>query len=102
MFDIEHKNQLRTAQANGRGIGIPHVKRKATQRFQLARSLSETGRHETWMPWLKWHTLRDAQEQVGHSKMSTILEIYSRRSAEQRRITIEKLSVLMANDGKFA
>lgn len=54
------------------------------------------------MPWLKWHTLRDAQEQVGHSKMSTILEIYSRRSAEQRRITIEKLSVLTANDGKFA
>ena len=102
MFDIEHKNQLRTAQANGRGIGIPHVKRKATQRFQLARSLSETGRQETW----------DALAEVAHLARcaragGTFEDVHHPRNlkspiGEQRRITIEKLSVLTANDGKFA
>jgi len=40
----------------------------------LDRYLKPAGK-KLGMPWLKWHTLRDAQEQVGHSKMSTILEI---------------------------
>ncbi len=63
------------------------------------------------MPWLNWHTmrrthitlfqavggsLRDAQAQLGHSKMSTTLEIYTLPIPEQQRTTVEKLSVLMA------
>ena len=67
------------------------------------------------MPWLNWHTLRrthatlfqvaggslrDAQAQLGHSKMSTTLEIYTLPIPEQQRVTVEKLSVLMASDGR--
>jgi hypothetical protein len=33
--------------------------------------------------------------------MSTTLEIYTLPIPEQQRITVEKLSVLMANDGEF-
>ena len=68
------------------------------------------------MPWLNWHTLRrthitlfqvvggslrDAQAHLGHSKMSTTLEIYILPIPEQQRLTVEKLSSLMANDGKL-
>jgi len=45
-------------------------------------------------------SLRDAQAQLGHSKMSTTLEIYTLPIPEQQRITVERLSVLMANDGR--
>src|SRR6266700_6988362 len=45
-------------------------------------------------------SLRDAQTQLGHSKMSTTLEIYTLPIPEQQRATVEKLSVLMANDGR--
>ena len=44
-------------------------------------------------------SLRDAQAQLGHSKMSTTLEIYTLPIPEQQRATVEKLSVLMASDG---
>jgi hypothetical protein len=46
-------------------------------------------------------SLRDAQAQLGHSKMSTTLEIYTLPIPEQQRTTVEELSVLMANDGKL-
>jgi integrase len=67
------------------------------------------------MPWLNWHTLRrthatlfqvaggslrDAQAQLGHSKMSTTLEIYTLPLPEQQRATVERLSALMADDGR--
>ena len=81
----------------------------------LHRHLKPTGK-KLGMPWLNWHTLRrthitlfqvvggslrDAQAQLGHSKMSTTLEIYTLPIPEQQRTTVEKLSVLMANDGKL-
>jgi integrase len=80
----------------------------------LHRYLKPAGK-KLGMPWLNWHTLRrthitlfqvvggslrDAQAQLGHSKMSTTLEIYTLPIPEQQRVTVEKLSVLMANDGK--
>ena len=80
----------------------------------LHRDLKPAGR-KLGMPWLNWHTLRrthatlfqfaggslrDAQAQLGHSKMSTTLEIYTLPMPEQQRATIEKLSVLMASDGR--
>lgn len=82
----------------------------------LHRQLKPTGRR-LGMPWLNWHTLRrthatyfqvaggslrDAQAQLGHSKMSTTLEIYTLPIPEQQRATVEKLSVLMADDGRKA
>src|SRR2546427_7009047 len=78
------------------------------------RDLKPAGR-KLGLPWLNWHTLRrthatlfqvaggslrDAQAQLGHSKMSTTLEIYTLPIPEQQRITVEKLSVLMASDGR--
>jgi integrase len=80
----------------------------------LHRELKPAGR-KLGMTWLNWHTLRrthatlfqfaggslrDAQAQLGHSKMSTTLEIYTLPIPEQQRITVEKLSVLMASDGR--
>jgi integrase len=80
----------------------------------LHRQLKPAGK-KLGMSWLNWHTLRrthitlfqvvggslrDAQAQLGHSKMSTTLEIYTLPMPEQQRATVEKLSVLMANDGK--
>jgi integrase len=90
--------------------GTPHNDSNLLHRF-----LKPAGK-KLGMPWLNWHTLRrthitlfqvvggslrDAQAQLGHSKMSTTLEIYTLPIPEQQRITVEKLSVLMANDGEF-
>jgi len=81
----------------------------------LHRELKPAGR-KLGMPWLNFHTLRrthatlfqvaggslrDAQAQLGHSKMSTTLEIYTLPIPENQRATVEKLSVLMANDDKL-
>jgi integrase len=78
------------------------------------RHLKPAGRR-LGMPWLNWHTLRrthatlfqvaggslrDAQAQLGHSKMSTTLELYTLPIPEQQRAAVEKLSALMANDGR--
>ena len=63
--------------------------------------------------WLNWHTLRrthatllqsaggslkDAQAQLGHSKLSTTLEIYTVPIPSQQRAAVEKLcEVLLTN-----
>ena len=80
----------------------------------LHRDLKPAGR-KLGMPWLNWHTLRrthatlfqvaggslrDAQAQLGHSKMSTTLEVYTLPIPEQQRTVVEKLAGLMASDGK--
>lgn len=67
-------------------------------------------------PWLNWHTLRrthctlfqeaggslrDAQAQLGHSKMSTTLEIYTIPIDARRREVVEKLDVLVTNGDEF-
>jgi integrase len=64
------------------------------------------------MPWLSWHTLRrthatllqavgaslrDAQAQLGHSKMSTTLELYTLPIPAHLREAVEKLSQLVTN-----
>jgi integrase len=64
------------------------------------------------MPWLNWHTLRrthatllqhagatlrEAQAQMGHSKMSTTLEIYTITIPAAQRKAVENLSVLVTN-----
>jgi integrase len=66
--------------------------------------------------WLNWHTLRrthctlfqdaggslrDAQAQLGHSKMSTTLEIYTLPIEGRRREIVEKLDVLLTNDDEL-
>ena len=64
------------------------------------------------IPWLSWHalrrthatlfqvaggSLRDAQAQLGHSKMSTTLEIYTLPIPAQQRAVVEKLSRMVTN-----
>jgi hypothetical protein len=43
---------------------------------------------------------KDAQAQLGHSKMSTTLELYTLPIPEQQRAAVEKLAALMADDGR--
>jgi integrase len=64
------------------------------------------------MPWLNWHTLRrthatllqhagatlrEAQAQLGHSKMSTTLELYTISIPAAQRKAVESLSVSVTN-----
>src|SRR5439155_12770742 len=64
------------------------------------------------MPWLNWHTLRrthatllqhagatlrEAQAQMGHSKMSTTLEIYTISIPQAQRKAVENLAHLVTN-----
>lgn len=64
------------------------------------------------MPWLSWHVLRrthatllqvagaslkDAQAQLGHSKMSTTLEVYTIPIPDHLREAVENLSRLVTN-----
>jgi integrase len=67
-------------------------------------------------PWLNWHTLRrthatllqvagaslkDAQAQLGHSKMSTTLELYTVPIPAHVREAVENLSQLVTNGDEF-
>jgi integrase len=71
--------------------------------------LKPAGR-EIGAPWLNWHTLRrthatyfqlaggsikDAQAQLGHSNLSTTLEIYTLPIPAQQRAAVEKLSQIL-------
>jgi integrase len=68
------------------------------------------------VPWVNWHTLmrthatllqaagaslRDAQVQLGHSKMSTTLELYTVPFPAQLREAVENLSQLVTNADEF-
>ena len=81
----------------------------------LHRHLKPVG-HEIGAPWLNWHTLRrthatllqaaggtlkDAQAQLGHSKLSTTLEVYTIPIPAQQRAAVEKLSELVTNGDEF-
>ena len=63
-------------------------------------------------PWLSWHTLRrthatllqaaggsikDAQAQLGHTKLSTTLEIYTLPVPEHQRAAVENLARMVTN-----
>jgi len=77
----------------------------------LHKQLKPAGR-KLGMPWLSWHTLRrthatllqasgaslrDAQAQLGHTKMSTTLEIYTLPIPAHQREAVERLSQLVTN-----
>ena len=81
----------------------------------LHRELKPAGR-QVGAPWLNWHTLRrthctlfqqaggslrDAQAQLGHSKMSTTLEIYTIPIDARRREVVKNLDVLVTNGDEF-
>lgn len=81
----------------------------------LHRHLKPAGR-KIGAPWLNWHTLRrthatllqaagaslrDAQAQLGHSKMSTTLEIYTVPIPAHLREAVENLSQLVTNGDEF-
>ena len=82
----------------------------------LHQHLKPVGR-KLGMPWLNWHTLRrthatllqhagatlkEAQAQLGHSKMSTTLEIYTISIPQAQRQAVENLSVLVTNGDDLA
>jgi integrase len=67
-------------------------------------------------PWLNWHTVRrthatllqvagaslkDAQAQLGHSKMSTTLDVYTVPIPAHLRVAVENLSQLATNGDEF-
>jgi len=77
----------------------------------LHRELKPAGR-QIGAPWLSWHTfrrthatllqlaggsLKDAQAQLGHSKLSTTLEIYTIPLPAHQREAVAKLSQLVTN-----
>jgi len=81
----------------------------------LHRELKHAG-EQVGAPWLNWHTLRrthctlfqvaggslrDAQAQLGHTKMSTTLEHYTIPIDEKRREVVEDLSDLVTNGDEF-
>lgn len=85
----------------------PHQQHGTTETLQLKPAGAKIG-----APWLNWHTLRrtqctlfqeaggslrDAQAQLGHSKMSTTLEVYTIPIDARRREVVEKLGVLVTN-----
>jgi integrase len=82
----------------------------------LHQHLKPVGR-KLGMPWLNWHTLRrthatlfqqaggtlrEAQAQLGHSKMSTTLEIYTISIPQAQRKAVENLSDLVTNGDELA
>jgi integrase len=77
----------------------------------LHRELKPAGQ-QIGAPWLSWHTfrrthatllqlaggsLKDAQAQLGHSKLSTTLEIYTIPLPAHQREAVDKLSQLVTN-----
>src|SRR5580765_3461742 len=77
----------------------------------LHRELKPAGR-KIGTPWLGWHTLRrthatllhaaggslkDAQAQLGHTKLSTTLEIYTVPIPAHQRAAVENLARLVTN-----
>lgn len=77
----------------------------------LRRDLKPAGR-QIGAPWLSWHTLRrthatllqaaggslkDAQAQLGHTKLSTTLEIYTVPIPAHQRAAVESLAQLVTN-----
>ena len=77
----------------------------------LHRHLKPAGR-EIGAPWIGWHTLRrthatmlqaaggsikDAQAQLGHTKLSTTLEIYTFPVPDHQRTAVENLARMVTN-----
>ena len=103
-----HRNSTRTQEdlVFQTRNGTPH-----SDTNLLHRELKPAGR-QIGAPWLSWHTLRrthatllqaaggslkDAQAQLGHSKLSTTLEIYTIPIPAHQRAAVEKLSDLLTN-----
>lgn len=77
----------------------------------LHRHLKPAG-HKIGAPWLSWHTLRrthatllqlaggtikDAQAQLGHTKLSTTLEVYTLPVPDHQRAAVENLAQMVTN-----
>lgn len=81
----------------------------------LLRELKPAGQ-KIGAPWLNWHTLRrthatllqaaggslkDAQAQLGHSQLSTTLQVYTLPMPAHQREAVEKLSRMVTNGDEF-
>jgi integrase len=87
------------------------------QRHQYSAPTLETCRAENLRPWLSWHTfrrthatllqlaggsLKDAQAQLGHFRLSTTLEIYTIPLPAHRREAVANLSQLVTSGDEFS
>lgn len=87
------------------------------RKLRLAQAVLKPVGAKVGAPWLNWHTLRrthctlfqeaggslrDAQAQLGHSKMSTTLEIYTIPVDARRREVVEKLDQMVTNGDELA
>ncbi len=81
----------------------------------LLRGLKPAGK-KIGAPWLNWHTLRrthatllqaaggslkDAQAQLGHSQLSTTLQVYTLPLPAHQRAAVDKLAQLVTNGDEF-
>jgi integrase len=108
-----------------RGVAIPQTEEELVFQTRnrtpfsdtnlLRKNLKPAGR-KMGMPWLSWHTLRrthatllqhagvtlrEAQAQLGHTKMSTTLEIYTVSIPQAQRRAVENLSRMVTNGGEL-
>lgn len=111
--------------ANFRPIGaeaaamlvFPNARAKPYSDSNLLRRHLKPAGQRVGTPWVSWHvlrrthatllqkaggSLRDAQAQLGHAKMSTTLEIYTMPLPDSQRQAVENLAQMMANDGELA
>ena len=105
---------LRPKPGEGREETLVFQTRKGTALSDtnlLHRHLKPAGR-KIGTPWLSWHTLRrthatmlqaaggsikDAQAQLGHTKLSTTLEIYTFPVPDHQRMAVENLARMVTN-----
>jgi len=115
---IEALRRLQTATQPEQKDALVFCTRKGTPYSDtniLHRQLKPAGQ-KIDAPWLSWHTfrrthatllqlaggsLKDAQAQLGHSRLSTTLEIYTIPIPEHQREAVAKLSQLVTSSDEF-
>jgi integrase len=111
---LEALKRHRAKQQNPNGSGLVFQTRKGTPYGDtniLHRELKPAGK-KIGAPWLNWHTfrrthatllqfvggsLKDAQAQLGHSKLSTTLDFYTFAIPAHQREAVQRLGELLTN-----
>jgi integrase len=98
--------------ANGRRTRISNPQPDPFNDTNLPRKHLKPAGRKLRMPWISWHTLRrthatllqhagatlrEAQAQLGHTKISTTLEIYTLSIPQAQRTAVENLSRMVTN-----
>lgn len=110
---LQALTRLRAADPDqGKGLVFHTRNRTAYGDTNLLHRFLKPAGKQIGAPWLSWHALRrthatllqlaggslkDAQSQLGHSKLSTTLELYTVPIPEHQRKVVEDLSQLLTN-----